>query len=180
MNSERRIRLLKVTFVVVLSLFILDKLIIGPAFASWSNQSIRMTALREKVNRGRQLREREGALRDRWAGMLRANLPAEDSAAGSAASKAVSRWVNASQINLTSFTPQPQWQSKEDGYETLECRVTAAGSQAALGRFIYEMESDTAVPVNLEECELASGDARGAQLKLTARITFLRLKESKN
>jgi len=59
--------------------------------------------------------------------------------------------------------------------------LAATGSQAALSRFLYELESDSSVPVNLEECELTTRDARGSQLTLTARITFLRLKEpSKN
>ena len=127
--------------------------------------------------------KREAALRERWAGMLRSNLPsdpseADHSAAENVAFKAVGRWVRDSQINLTSLTPNPQWQTHDEGFETYECRVAATGSQAALGRFIYELEADTSVPVSLEECEFTTRDPRGSQLTLTARLTFLRLKES--
>jgi hypothetical protein len=39
------------------------------------------------------------------------------------------------------------------------------------------METD-ALPVNLEDCELGARDNQGSQLTLTARVTFLRLKEA--
>lgn len=178
MTSNRRQLLLKIAAAVVVGLYLLDLVVIEPALAGWHEQSTRITALRTKVERGRQLREREKTIRERWAGMLRSNLPPEFSTAQNAASQSVFHWANMSRINLTSLTPQTQWQDHEEGYQTLECRIAATGSQAALGRFIYEMESDPGLPVNLEECELVTRDARGAQLSLTARITFLRLKES--
>ena len=179
MTSNRRQLLLKIGAIAIVGLYLLDLLVIEPAFAGWREQSTRITALRTKVERGRQLREREQTIRERWAGMLRANLSPEFSTAQNAAYQAISHWVSASHINLSSLTPQTQWQDHDEGYQTLECRIAATGSQAALGRFIYEMESDAGLPVNLEECELTTRDARGAQLSLTARITFLRLKESK-
>lgn len=176
MNNERRQFYLKIGVAVAVGLFLLDSFVIEPAIQSWSKQTTRIAALSEKVKRGRQLCDRGASLRDRWAGMLRANLPTEISEAENLAYKAVSRWVRESQISLTSLTPQ--WQKRDEGFETLECRVTATGSQAALGRFLYEMESDSTVPVNLEECEFVTRDPRGAQLTLTARLTFLRLNET--
>ena len=44
---------------------------------------------------------------------------------------------------------------------TFEFRATVTGDQATLGHFIYEMETDP-IPVNLEECEIATRDAQGA------------------
>ncbi|MEI7957962.1 MAG: hypothetical protein WCI40_02545 [Verrucomicrobiota bacterium] len=179
MNNERRQFYLKIGVAAAVGLLLLDSFVVEPALQSWGKQTERITALSEKVKRGRQLCERGPSLRERWAGMLRGNLPAEISEAENVAYKAVSRWVRESQISLTSLTPQ--WQKRDDGFETLECRVTATGSQAALARFLYELESDSTVPVNLEECEFITRDPRGAQLTLTARLTFLRLNEtSKN
>lgn len=179
MTSERRQLYLKIGAAAAVGLFLLDAVILKPAIQGWNQQASRIATLKQKVAQGRQLRERESALRERWAGILRTNLPAEVSAAETAALKAVGRWQRESQINLNSITPQ--WQSRDDGFDTLEYRISATGSQAALGRFLYEMESDATVPVSLEECELATRDTRGEQLTLTARLTFLRLKEpSKN
>ena len=174
MKTERRQLLLKIATATVVGLFLLDYVLIEPAIAAWKKQSVRITALRENVERGRQLREREPILRERWAGMLRVNLPSD---AESVVYKAWDRWVRESQIIGTSFTPTP-WQTHEEGFETMECRVAVTGSQAALGRFIYELETDQSVPVSLEECEFTTRDPRGSQLTLTARITFLRLKET--
>jgi len=175
MNNERRQLLLKIGAATSAGLLLLNWFVIEPASHSWGEQSKRVAALREKVQQGRTLCEREKALRDRWDAMLQANLPEDVSAAENAIYKAVDRWKSNSQIIITSLTPQ--WQNREEGYSTLECRMAATGNQAALGRFIYELESDTSLPVSLEECELTTRDARGAQITLTARVTFLRLKE---
>jgi len=177
MTNDRRQFFLKVGVAVAVGLFLLDSFVIEPAIGGWNQQSIRITALKEKVNQGRQLRKSEATLRERWAAMLQANLPAENSAAEDAARKAVDRWVRDSQIILTNANTPP-WQSKDDGFEILEFRITGTGTQAALSRFLYEVESDRSVPVNIEEFEIASRDGRGAQLTLTVRLSFLRIKES--
>ena len=171
MNNRREF-LLKAVAASVLGLFLLDMMVISPVLRGWTEQGKHIAELREQVKRGHQLLAREKTIRDRWVEMLRSNLPAEVSAAETVAFKAVGRWARDCQINLTSLTPQ--WQSHEDGFETLECRVAATGDQVSLGRFLYELETDP-LPVNLEECEFATRDARGAQLTLTARMTFLRL-----
>ena len=178
MTNERRQLLLKIGVAVCAGLLLLDYGIIEPSLHAWAGQSERIAALRQKVDQGRQLLQREASLRERWAKMQQANPPAEESEATNVAIKALNRWEHDSQISISGFVPQSQWQSRDEGFKTYECRVTANGTQATLGRFLYELESDTTIPVNLEECELATRDARGGQLTLTARITFLRLKES--
>ncbi|MBV9128250.1 MAG: hypothetical protein JO117_09210 [Verrucomicrobia bacterium] len=172
MKSSDRLMFLKIGAAAVVGLFLLDKIVLSPAIASWNDQSERIDALRKKVERGRQLVQREDAIRQRWAEMLHANLPADMSAAESDAFKALSRWVRDSGVALTSLTPQ--WQTHEEGYESFECRAAATGDQVSLGRFIYELEVDP-MPVSLEECEITTRDARGAQLNMTARFSFVRL-----
>ena len=177
MTNERRQLLLKLGAAVCAGLLLLDYCVIEPVLHAWSGQGTRIDALRRQVTQGRQLLQRESSLRERWKGMQKNTLPAEDSAAESQAAKALDRWARDSQVTLSGYTSYP-WQNRDEGFKTFECRVTANGAQSALSRFLYELESDTSLPVNLEECELSTRDARGAQLTLTARITFLRLKES--
>jgi Tfp pilus assembly protein PilO len=125
------------------------------------------------VQRGQQLMDREDSIRNKWKSMLQANLPDEVSLAESEAYQAFDRWATDGGISVQSLLPN--WQDHTDeGYETLECRVTAVGNLASLGRFVYDLETDP-IPVNLEECELAARDESGSQLTMTARITFLRL-----
>ena len=172
MNSNRREFLLKAVALGAVGLFLLDRLVLEPVIRGWIEQGKHIAVLREKVGRGRQLLGSEKTIRDRWAEMLRANLPVDVSAAENQAFKCVGRWALNGQINVTNLTPQ--WQKHEDGFDTLECRLAATGDQTSIGRFIYELESDP-MPVYLEECELVTRDPRGAQLTLTARMTFLRL-----
>ena len=176
MKSERRQHLLKITAAAMAALFVLDRFGIEPAIQRWHAQTTRVAALREKVEQGRQLLGRDASLRERWAAMRRANLPDDLSTAENAVFKAIGRWVRESQINLTNLTPQ--WQPREDGFDTLECRLAATGNQATLGRFLYELESDASVPVHIEECELSTRNPHGSEINLTTRITFLRLKET--
>ncbi len=172
MKAERRQTYLKIGAAAVACLFLLDRLVLSPALAHWGEQGDRIAVLRQKVERGRQLLEREDSIRERWADMQRNNLPPDMSVAENQVFKAIERWARDSEVVFTSLTPQ--WQTHDEGYETLECRAAGTGNQASIGRFIYEMETDH-VPVNLEECELSTRDNRGAQIALTAKFSFLRL-----
>ena len=125
------------------------------------------------MDNGRKLLDREKIIRGRWDDMQRANLSDDNSVAGGDIINAVNRWKLASGVGLPSFAPQ--WQEHEDlGYDENECRATVTGDQVAIGRFLYELETDP-IPVNLEECEIATRDAKTQQLTLTARFSFARL-----
>ena len=174
MSAKRRETLLKVAVGVVVGFFLLDRMVISPAFAGWKAQSDRLTALRQKVKNGRQLTEREKSLRARWDEMQRANLPADMSSGENDVYKALARWTSESRVSFTSLTPQ--WRNHDEGYATFECRATAVGEQAALARLVYEIETDP-LPARIEECELTARDAQGKQLALTLRFSFVRIEE---
>ena len=175
MTGNEREKFLKIGAIGLVGLLLLDHIVITPVLAGWSEQSDRIAALRQKVERGQQLIERQDAIRSRWTQMMRANLPTEVSAAEKEAFQAIGRWANASGISFASLSPQ--WENHPEGYDTYECRATANGNQAQLARFIYELETDP-IPVNLEEFEITTRDEHGAQLTMTARFTFLRLNVS--
>ncbi len=176
MDPERRLKYLKIGVGIVVGLFLLDRVVISPATAKWRAQSEQIDSLRAKVDRGRELLRRENSIRSRWAEMIRTDLPDDLSAAENDVFKAVGRWARDSRINLTSLTPQ--WRSHEEGYDTLECRASANGDQASLGRFLYEMEIDP-VPVALQECEIVTRDANGRGLMMNVRFSFARLAENR-
>jgi hypothetical protein len=173
MKAEDRKALLWLGVYAVVGLLLLDSFVFEPFVSSWHEQGERIDAVRKKVDRGEQLQAREKTTRARWAAMVSANLPADDSMAQDAAYKAISRWVASSGITLSSLTFSP-WQTHDEGYETIECRIAANGDQASLGKFIHALEIDP-MPVNLEETELTTRDVHGTQLGLAARFTFMRL-----
>jgi len=175
MTESRRQTYLRIGAIVCASLCFLNYVIIPPMVAGWDAQSARIDELRRKVDRGQQLLDREDSIRQHWARMIGANLPAEVSAAESVAYQAIGRWASVSGITFASLTPQ--WQNHDEGYQTFECRASATGTQASLSRFIYEMERDKA-PVSLDEFEITTRDDHGTLLNMTARFSFLRLNAS--
>lgn len=174
MSAKRRETILKIAVGAVVGLFLLDRVVLSPAIAGWKSQSARLTALRQKVQNGRQLTEREKSLRARWDEMQRANLADDVSAAENEVYKALGRWTRESRISFTSLTPQ--WRNHDEGYATFECRATAVGDQAALARLVYEIETDP-LPARIEECELTARDPQGKQLSLALRFSFVRIGE---
>lgn len=175
MQNKSREFWLKVAVGVVAGLFLLDRVILSPAIEGWKTQSERLTALEEKVRRGRLLLEREQSIRGRWDEMVGTDLNEEPSTAENDVFKALNRWARDSQISFTNLTPQ--WRSHEEGYDTFECRATATGDQASLGRLLYEIGTDP-LPAHVEECELTTRDAQGKQIMLSLRFSFVRIAES--
>lgn len=174
MQNKSRETWLKIGVGVVAGLFLLDRVVLGPAITSWKDQGERLSLLRAKVERGRQLMEREKSIRSRWSEMLRSDLPDDPSTAEDEVFKAAGRWASASRVSFTNLTPQ--WRDHEGGYDTFECRAQANGTQAALGRMLYEIESD-ALPLRIEECEVSARDPKGAQLALSVRFSAVRIHE---
>ncbi len=172
MRTKNRELFLKMAVGAVVGLFLLDRMVVSPLIAHWGEQTLRIGELREKVERGRQLVEREEAIRERWAEMVKRDLADDVSAADSEVIKGVSRWASASGASFNSLNRD--WRPHEEGYETYDCRATATGTQASLSRLLYEMEQDN-LPARVEEVELTTRDKTGKQLLLTARFSFLRL-----
>ena len=172
MRNNRRETLLKIGVGAVVGLFLLDRVIITPAFASWKSQGERLTKVREQVQRGRQLVAREKSLRSRWEDMQRADMPEDISLAENEVFQAIGRWTLDSRVNFNSLVPQ--WRAGEEGCETFECRASATGDQATLGKLLYEIETDP-LPAHVEECELSARDAKDTQLTLSMRFSFVRL-----
>lgn len=176
MLSKNRETLLKIGVAVVVGLFALDRMVLGPAIEGWKAQSERLATVQVKVERGRQLLEREKSIRARWTEMQRTDLSEDHSEAENDVFKAIGRWASASRVSFTSLTPQ--WRSHEGGYDTFECRASATGTQESLGRMLYAIETD-ALPMRIEECEMSTRDAKGQQLALSVRFSAVRIHETR-
>ena len=81
MQSKNRETLLKIGVAAVVGLFLLDRMVLSPAIEHWKEQDLRLTTLRQKVSRGRDLIRREKSLRERWSEMTHRDLSEEGSAA---------------------------------------------------------------------------------------------------
>jgi hypothetical protein len=175
MQNDQRLIILKIAAGAVVGLFLLDRMVLSPAIAGWKAQTERLAELRQKVQRGRQLIEREKSLRDRWAEMQRTDLSEDGSAAENDVFKAIGRWARDSRVGFTSLTPQ--WRTHEEGYDTFEFRAAANGDQGSLAKLIYEIETDP-LPARIEECELTGRDNQGQQVGLTLKFSFVRITDA--
>jgi len=173
MDLKNRQTLLKVVAIGVVGLFLLDKIVISPATDHWKDQSTRIDALRDKVDRGDKLLARQNAIHARWSEMLRNGLSKDNPTAENDAFKAINRWARDSRVTFTNLTPN--WRIHDDeGYDALECRASATGDQITLSRFLYEMEVDP-MPVALLECEMVTRDPAGQLLTMNVRFSFIRI-----
>ncbi|HEX4083816.1 MAG TPA: hypothetical protein VHY22_02810 [Chthoniobacteraceae bacterium] len=173
MTNERRTALLKIVAGCCGGLLALNYVVFTPFMALWDAQSRQIQELQQKVQRGQQLLDRQNNIHNRWSSMLRANMPTDVSASENLAVQEIDRWARDSGITFSSLAPS--WlDPDEQGGQLFEWRATATGTQLALARFIYEMETDS-LPVNLQEYELTSRDDRGASLTMTARFSFLHI-----
>jgi len=177
MRIERREDFLKLAVGVVVGLFLLDRMVLSPAFDHWKDQGERIDQLRQKVTRGRQLLDRESTLRARWAEMLKTDLATDSAVAEKDAYAGLSKWTLGKGVSITSLTPQWRLQV-DDAHDLYEFRALVNGTQASIGRFVYELETDP-LPVRMEDCELTARDAKGQQLSATLRFSFVRLREGK-
>lgn len=178
MQSKNRETLLKIGVGVAVGIFVLDRMVLGPAVDAWKAQGERLAEVRQKVERGRGLLEREKSIRSRWNEMQRTDLAEDHSEAENEIFKGIARWASASRVSFTNLTPQ--WRAHEDGgYDTFECRAQATGTQDSLGRLLYEIESD-ALPMRIEECELSTRDNKGQQLALALRFSAVRIHDERS
>jgi hypothetical protein len=175
MQTERRERLLKILVGVGVGLLLLDWIVLTPAAKRWKTQGERIASLKEKVTRGQRLLQNEKAIRARWEAMQRSDLAPDMSEAEEQVYSAIQKWAAGTGISTNSLSPQ--WRTQDEDFDLYEFRASTAGTQAALGRFIYNLETD-GLPVKLEECDLTSRDPKGQQLSGGMRFSFIRLKTS--
>lgn len=170
MPIKDRQRLLTVVALAALAIFAGDKLLFSPLTRAWKERSTQITALRQQLAEGRQLLQRESALRARWDQMRRQALPANTSQAEQQVLKSVDQWAQDSRITITAITPQ--WKRGTEGSMTLQCRVDASGNLPTVSRFLYEIERDP-LPMKLDSVEISARDTEGQQLSLGLQLSGL-------
>ena len=170
--TDLRKKWLPYTAMACVGLLVADRLVLTPLTHHWQEQGTRIAELRESLERGTLLLEREDSLRDRWTAMRDDAIPADASAAENEVLKAAARWARDSRILLTGMVPQ--WRKHKSRYETLECRINAEGDLTTVTRFLRELETDP-LAVRLEACEITAQDDQGRKLTLSARFSALRV-----
>ncbi len=171
-DPQKRQQTLLVLTAVVVALWAGDRLILNPLLNSWRARSEEIVTTRKSITRGQQLLERAAFTRDRWTAMRTNALPASVSSAEGSVLKTFDKWSQTSGLTINSI--KPQWKHPEEGFMTLDCRVDASGTMAALSRFIFELERDP-MALKIESLEMNSRDKNGDQLTLGLQVSGLYL-----
>lgn len=176
MQIKNRQQLLIIVAGTAFGLLIADALIFTPLVNSWKARSVRIADLRKKVDDGEKLLKRADALTSRWAAMQTNALPNDRSLAEQRVLSAFDEWSRDARISVNSITPQ--WkQERDEAYQTLQCRVDAAGSVGTLAKFLFNVERD-AMALKVESVEITSRDKDGANLSLGLQVSGLVLNGS--
>jgi hypothetical protein len=173
MNLKHRQTLLAVVLSTAVALFVLDRLIVGPLMSGWRSRAETIVGLRQSIEKGRALIDRETITRGAWNEMRRNTLPAGASHAERSVLEAFDRWSRDSRITVNSI--KPLWKRGEnEEYSLLECRIDAAGDIGSLTKFLHAVE-DSAMALRIESVELTARDNNGEQLALGLLVSGLRL-----
>jgi len=168
---KNRQQLLIIVAGVAFGLLIADALIFTPLTKAWQARSVRIADLRKQVDEGAKLLSRAEALRLRWKQMQTNALPNNNSKAEQQVLSAFDKWSQDARISVNSITPQ--WkQERDEAYQTLECRVDAAGSVGTLAKFLFNVERDP-MALKIESVEITARDKDGQNLSLGLQISGL-------
>lgn len=171
MNKQNREKILVIVAAISIGILLGDKFILQPAINTWQERSEAIADLKEKVNRGEALLDREDALRRKWNSMLEQDLTADDSVALNETLRQVDEMIQDSRIRITAL--QPSWQEGTDNsglWKTLQIRASAYGSLEDLTRFIHLLETSSA-PLRLESVDLGVRDKNTLQLNMNVRFS---------
>jgi len=172
MKIQDRQRFLVILTLAVLGLYVGDLVVFEPMVKWWKSRETQIIQLRQQISQGKTLIRREAVTRGEWDRMRTNSLPNDPSQAEQQLLRAFDNWAGNSGVTVNSLTPQ--WQSDQDDYSTLECRVEASGDLETLSRFLYEIENDP-LALQLESVDLTAADDKGQQLNLGLQIGGLAL-----
>lgn len=170
MMNRNRQRWLVAAAVVCAGGLLLDRAVLPPLTASWNARSERIAEVKELLDDGELLLEREASIRERWEEMTALALPADRAAAENAVLNAVDQWAAESRLAVSSL--KPRWMRTEGVFARLEVQATAEGRPEAVLAFLYALERDR-LPLCVESARLAPRDDRGRLLEIKVTFTAL-------
>lgn len=170
MGFKQRERYFLLIALICISLFIGDKFIVSPLFKLWKKRTARIVELRNLLEKGDILIDREENLKQRWNSMKERILTGQTSKAENQVLNAVSSWARTSGITINSI--KPRWIEDEKEFKKLEFRLFAKGGLESLARFLYELESNP-LALKVEDFEVTAPTGNEKELSLNLRFSGL-------
>ena len=176
MNGLQRQRLLLIAAGLCIAALAGDHFIVEPLIETWKTRSQRIVELKQSLEKGESLLDREATLYEREREMRGLSLPADHAAAENRLLTALGDWAGTSNLAVTAL--RPRWIEDDEQGRRLEIRLSATGDINKIGRFLHAMESD-AIPLRVEEVQIRARDDKGKELNLETQLSSIVLAEAK-
>lgn len=175
-DPKNRQHLLLFGAILIVGLFLAERIVYSPLVKAWKNRSTRLSELKLKVENGDTMVQRAESLQTRWGQMRTNSLPSEAAAAESLLLGAFDRWSRSSGVSVSSI--RPQWKRGDSEHMTLECRADVDGNLSQITRFLYEIERD-ATGVKVDRATISTRDTDGAVISMDLQVSGLQLVQNK-
>ncbi len=172
MTKEKRQQLLIIGAAATVALLAGDSFVVEPLIKSWSERSVRIATLSQKIDRGNNLLKRQRILREDWEGMRTNTLPNDKPSAESQVSYALDGWAKESGAALAGI--KPTWKNDDEHYTTVDFRVDASGNLEQVTKFLHHIETSK-MALKMNSVEITAHDAAGQQLTVALELNGLRL-----
>jgi hypothetical protein len=173
MNPNNRKQLLMIIAIVMVGLWVADKVIFTPLTNLYKARSLEAADLRKYILENKGKIQQEPIMQRRWDDMSKRTLPQTTSEAEGMLFNAIEKWKQDTRVTVN--TIRPQWKSgASDDYSVLECRIDAAGTMDTIARFVDQIEHSS-MALKVESMEVTTSDKNGQQMTLALMISGLRL-----
>ncbi|MDB6055176.1 MAG: hypothetical protein JWN25_2699 [Verrucomicrobiales bacterium] len=173
MNPNNRKQILIIVAIVVVGLWVADKVIFTPLTNLWKTRAEDVTNLRKKITQNKGKLQLATVMDNRWEAMKKQTLPKTTSEAEGLLLNSMDKWSQETRVSVSNIKPNWKHGATED-YSVLECRVDALGTMDAIARFINQIEHSQ-MALKVESLELTTHDNNGQQMTLALMISGLRL-----
>ena len=153
MILSKRERYILIAVVVVVGIFVLDKVALTPLLERRKALDTETSALNVELIRAGELRDNRKTLEQKWKAMALAGLKTDASAAESMMLRSVSDWAQESRLTLSSMKQDRTEADKQ--FQKVVFRATATGNMESMTRFLYRVRNAT-IPVRVTELQLSS------------------------
>jgi Tfp pilus assembly protein PilO len=177
MGFKKREQYLLIAAIVCLSILLGDKFVLSPMVNVWKKRADRIASLKQSLENGEILVEREEALKKAWEDMKSRSLAAKTSSAENQALDSVNDWARTSGLNVTSL--KPRWIQGDEEPKKLELRLSAKGDMKSVARFLYELERDS-LAFSVEDIEISTNNEQRNELAMNLRFTGLILADDES
>lgn len=172
MILSRRERLIITLALIVVSIFVLDRFVLGPLLASYSTARAKKGELQAEKDRSASLLDRREQIGRKWRQMLAGGLKQDPAEAESQLLHALGDWSQEAGLDLSSLRPERPGEKTD--LRKVICHAVGSGSMASVSRFLWLVET-AEIPVKLEAVQLRSRKEGTDDLALQVRLSTLYL-----